>query len=111
VPKTALQSRQALAGAERIISVDFSGLLDTGETLDGTPTVVEEGTSVLSFTQKQTNSVPIEINGVSVPVDHAVMFKVDLTGVAEDVYTIKVTCDTTAGQTNIGGFLKLRVVE
>ena len=79
----------------RLVGVSFSGCLDSGETLTGTPTVTCTG---LTLGSKQVSSTALTIDGVSVPSAEAVTFTV-AAGTAGTKYTITIVVGTTAGQT------------
>lgn len=87
-------------------AVDFQYQLDSGEVLTGSPTVTEDapGTSPgLTITNAAVNTVALSINGATVPIGHAVQFKI--TGiVAGTMYRLKVSAntDSTPAQTLIG---------
>lgn len=97
-----------LVGATDVLSVDCSGFLDAGETVTGTPTVVEVGSAQLTITNVQINGSAITIQGVSVPASHAVTFTADATSSAKGIYTLRINIPTTAGVTP-GGLVKLQV--
>ena len=81
----------------RAVSIDYTDLLDSGEVLAGTPTVVEVGSSDLTLSNKARNSSgAVTILGDSVAVNSAVQFHVASGGVAGKRYTIKVTVSTNA---------------
>lgn len=81
----------------RLVGVSFSGCLDSGETLTGTPTVTGSP-SGLTLASKQVSSTALTIDGVSVPSAEAVTFTV-AAGTAGTKYTITIVVGTTAGQT------------
>lgn len=86
-------------------AVSFSGCLETGETLTGTPTVT--GHADLTLGSVAISSGVLDINGVSVPAGEAVTFSVS-GGDAGQKYTITVVVTTSTGQT-IERFLRLQV--
>jgi hypothetical protein len=92
----------AVVGEVRNVAVDFTELLDSGESLTGTPTVTEITTTDLTFANVAVNTAILTIYGVSVAVGKAVQFKVSgqLAGVT---YKIKLsaTTDATPAQTII----------
>ncbi len=95
----------------RIVSVDFSGLLDDGELLTGTPTVTAPVGSGLVLSQKQVTASAITVNDVTLAAGQAVQFKVDATAAtAASRYGIEILCGTDAGQT-LEGNITLRVVD
>lgn len=85
------------SGETRNVGVSLSGCLDSGETLTGTPTVVD-GASVLTLSGKLVTTATMVIDGVTVPIAEAVTFRV-AGGVAGTDYTITITCGTSASQT------------
>lgn len=90
-------------GETNLFSVDFSGILDSGESLSGTPTVVEVTTSDLTIASESVSSSALTINGKSVTAGQAVQFKVSGQAIANSPYTIKITCgtDSTPVQTKV----------
>ena len=103
MPTDAQPINEASPDEHRISSVDFSGKLDTGEALTGSPTVTEVTTTDLAITNAKVNSAIIEINGRSVPIGEAVQFKVDYAGATvRNKYIVKIICATDAGQTVAG---------
>lgn len=89
----------------RNISVDMSGLLDSGELLTGTPTVT--GSVPLTITNQQKNASALTINGSSVAAGLAVSFTLACSTAGS--YTIEVKCGTDASQT-VEGYIKVNVV-
>jgi len=70
--------------------------LDTGESLTGTPTVVEVTTTDLTITSKAVSTTALTINGTSVAAGAAVQFKVSGMKTTGSPYTLKVTVSTNA---------------
>lgn len=91
----AIQQHTVKVGETRNFALDLRGKLDAGELLVGTPTVVELTTAHLSINNKNINSAERIINGLTVPVAQAVVFKVSgfQTGVR---YRIQITIGTDA---------------
>lgn len=56
------------------VAIDYTGKLDSGELLTGTPTVTEETTSDLTITNVKVNTATLTINSVSVVAGKAVQF-------------------------------------
>jgi len=87
---------------ERFHAISFSGKLDVGELLTGTPTITEinpASPSVLTITSKAVNTVALTVNGLTVPIGEAVQCKVVGAGMTPGVrYRILVVCSTDAGQ-------------
>lgn len=98
----------------RNAAVSFSGLLDSGEVLTGTPTVLvtdpTESPETLTLSDKVVNTAAIVVNGVTTAIGNAVQFSVS-GGTANTEYTIQLSCDTdaTPTQTLIGDIV-LKVV-
>ena len=103
---TAPQRPDTYQGETRNFAVSFSGRLDTGELLTGTPTIVDisgDSPTDLTISNKVVSTTSLTINGVTVPTGEAVQFTV--TGQQSGKsYTIKITVgtDATPAQTLIG---------
>ncbi len=83
----------------RHVAVDFTGKLDTGELLNGTPTAVEVGTTDLVITTVLVSTSTLTINGVSVVAGLAIQFTVDPVGATPDkTYQIDVVSPTDVAQ-------------
>ena len=96
----------------RNTAVSFSGKLDDGELLTGTPVVTEIDASspqALTFSNVAISTAIKTINDISTPIGEAVQFSVS-GGVANAVYVIKIACgtDSTPAQT-LYGSITLRV--
>jgi len=91
------------SGETRFCAVDFSGKLDTGELLTGTPTVVEldpPSPAILTISSKAVNTGALTINGATAAIGEAVQFTVSGTSISKGVvYRILITCGTDASQT------------
>lgn len=84
-------------GESRNAAMSFAGKLDSGESLTGSPTVAEVGTSDLSFSNEAVSTAQLTINDITVAVGHAVQFKIDGSGlVAGRTYQVKVIVPTDA---------------
>lgn len=79
----------------RNVAVSYANILDDGEILSGTPTIVEVTTPDLTLTDKIISTVKLTINGKSVPIAEAVQFKVAV-GLANTNYDIRITISTDA---------------
>ena len=92
------------------VAVDFTDLLDSGELLTGTPTIVEVTTTALTLSDKAVSTAALIINGRTVIIGAALQFKV-VGGAAGTEYEIRLTCATnsTPAQTRIAR-IKLLVV-
>lgn len=96
--RLARETHQIYTGAVRNVAVDFTGLLDDGETLSGTPTVTDDsGEFVLS--NKQVSTTALVIRGNTVAIGKAVQFTVDRNGAADGEYELDIVASTSAGQT------------
>lgn len=91
---TARERPTVVVGEIRLFSVSFDDKLDSGESLTGTPTVVEETTTDLTITNKAVSTSALTINNKSVAAGRAVQFKVTGFLVANSPYTILITCGT-----------------
>ncbi len=93
----------AATGETNVFAVDFSGALDSGELLTGTPTVAEVTSSDLTITSKSINTGALTINSRSVAVGLAVQFKVVGQVVSGSPYKIKITVstDSSPAQTKV----------
>ena len=79
----------------RNVAVDFTNKLDSGELLDGTPTVALESGSGLTFDDETVSVAALTILGRTVAIGMAVQFSVT-GGTAGTQYRIVVTCGTNA---------------
>lgn len=93
---TAPQKPTIAVGEIRNVAVSFADVLDSGELLTGTPTVVEVTTTDLTLSSKAVNTAALTINGESVAIGKAVQFRVSGQLVANSPYTIKITVSTDA---------------
>ena len=75
-------------------AVSFIGMLDSGELLTGTPTVVEVTTTALTLGSKAVNTATLTINGVSNVAGQAVQYS--CTTATAGAYVIRITCATNA---------------
>lgn len=80
------------------VSINFTDHLDSGESLTGTPTVVEVGTTDLTLASKAVNSATyVEAHtGDTVAIGKAVQYTVTGGTVVDSPYTISVTVSTNA---------------
>ena len=93
----------------RNVAVSFSGKLDSGELLTGTPAITEVSASspqALTFSNIAISTAILTINDISTPIAEAVQFKVS-GGVANTTYTIKIVIgtDSTPAQTLYGSII------
>ena len=97
---TAPQRQEKTVSEVRNIAVSFSGKLDDGELLTGTPNLAISSPSVspedMTLSNPIVNTSILTINGVSVPIGEAVQFKVTGGTVANSPYTIQINCGTDA---------------
>ena len=93
---TAPERPTLAVGETRNFAVSFAGVLDSGETLTGTPTIAEVTTTDLTIGSKLVSTTALTINGVSVAAGLAVTFSVTGQLVTHTPYTIKITVGTTS---------------
>lgn len=94
---TAKQRPIMVSGETRNGKVSFVDLLDSGESLTGTPTVVEVTTSELTISNAAVNTAEETINGETVAIGKAVLFKVTDGGSGDlATYTLRITVSTDA---------------
>ena len=79
-------------------AIDMRPLLRSGELLTGTPDIIEEGGTDLTFSSESRNVVVEEILLEDVPVDQAVLFHA-VGFVAAKVYSLLITVTTNATPT------------
>lgn len=102
MPQNTAQERpDAVPGETNIYSVSLDGKLDSGETITGTPTVVEVTTSDLTISSITVSSAELTINDRAVAAGRAIQFKVAGQDTASAPYRLKITAATSAGQTKI----------
>lgn len=87
--------RTVSSGAVDVVAIDETFELDEGETLTGTPTVTEVDTSDLTITNKTINNAQMTINGNTVAISCAVLFRISGQK-AGTLYHIKYTVATTS---------------
>lgn len=75
-------------------AVSFDELLESGETLTGTPTVTGSP-SGLTIDNARVSTGELTINGVAVATGRAVQFRVS-SGTSGTTYTLTATCGTTS---------------
>jgi hypothetical protein len=105
--RLAPQDRPLYASEVRIVSVDFSGLLDDGETL-ASVTSVTDPSGLLSITDEQVNTTALNINGQPTAIGHACLFRVDHNGADAGTYILDIECLTSASQ-EVTGSVNVRV--
>ena len=91
--QTAPEVRTKTVSEVRNVAVSFSGKLDSGELLTGTPVVTELTTSALTFSNEAVNTAILTIDDVSTPIGEAVQFAVS-GGVSGTDYIIQISCGT-----------------
>ena len=94
------QIQSKAAGETRNVAISFAGMLDSGELLTGTPTIVQLSKSPssaddLTITNQVVSAAILTINGASVAIGAAVQCTVS-GGTADAAYVIKATCGTDA---------------
>jgi hypothetical protein len=83
-------SKSKTVSERRNVAVSFAPMLDSGELLTGTPTIVEVTTSALTLSNKRVSTGALTIEGVPVLTGQAVQFDVS-GGLAGANYTIRIT--------------------
>lgn len=101
MPETAVPAHSISVGASRTASVDLSGMLDADETLFSLDSVVEVGSSVLTLSDLQVNTVQLVVNNRTAAIGKVAMFRVvgGSSVVAQERYQVKLTVTTTNGDT------------
>jgi len=105
----AREIRNKTVSAVRNITVSFSGKLDDGELLTGTPTVTEVTTTDLTISNETASVGALVVNGVLTPTGEAVQFSVTGGSVGTYQITIAVNTDSLPAQL-LYGTIKLKVV-
>ena len=82
------------AGDVEWFQLDYTDLLDSGESITGTPVVAEQTSSDLTISSEQFNSSATVINGRSVSAGKAVQFLVSGQLAATERYSLHVTAIT-----------------
>lgn len=100
---TAPERPVAAVGETNLFSVSFAGVLDSGESLTGTPTVAEQTSSDLTISNVSVNTVALTINDRTVAIGDAVQFKVIGQLAATMTYLLKITAttDSSPAQTKV----------
>ena len=97
---TALEIQEKTVSEVRNISVSFSGKLDSGELLTGTPVLSVVSPSVspedITLSNPIVSTSILTISGQSVTIGEAVQFKVTGGTVANSPYTLGISCGTDA---------------
>ena len=91
---TAPERPPLMVGATEVGAYSYAGNLRSGETLTGTPLVVEQTTSELTITNKAINDAEVVINHKTVAIGQAVTFLVTGQLLATRQYTILITATT-----------------
>jgi hypothetical protein len=109
MPNTAPQRRTKTASETRNVAVSFVDVLDVGELLTGTPTVVEVTSTDLTLTNKAVNGSSLVVNDVTCLAGQVVTFTV-AGGVAGTDYQIRITATSNAGNAQtLQATVRLRV--
>ena len=103
---TAPQVHELSVNETRAVAVSMAGKLDEGETLTGTPTVVEIDTAEMTLSSKAVNTAALSINGATVAIGNAIQFVVSCPTVGR--YSVRVECGTSGSQT-VDGIVKFIV--
>jgi len=95
---------------ERNIAFAFDDVVDSGELLTGTPTIVEVTTTDLTITNKVVSTAELTIDGIATPTGEAVQCHIT-GGTADTTYEILITVstDSTPAQELNGKFV-LKVI-
>lgn len=105
---TAPEVHSIAPGEVRNISVSCAGRLDAGETLTGTPTVTSD--QALTINNKRVSSGALFISGQFVAAGQAVLFQVT-DSLDDTIYTLSISCGTSAGQTVKGRIVLVGEIE
>ena len=93
------RQKQRKAAADALTAVfDFTDLLESGETISGTPTVVASSTNVTTGSVAVTTAAISDVLGRTVAVGKGIVAKISA-GVAGVDYTLTVTVAATTGGT------------
>ena len=96
MPITLDQVASLSVGDSEVAAIDYKDILDSGELLTGTPTVVEVTTTDLTLSNKVVNTVALTIDGRTCAIGKAVQFKVSGQLAAQGLYRVRVTVSTDA---------------
>ncbi len=88
-------------GETNNMSVSLADVLDEGELLTGTPTIVEITTTDLTFANQRVNTEVLIMGDHIVAIGKAVQFKMSGQLVANSPYTVKITVSTDADPAQI----------
>lgn len=105
---TAPQVHSLSVNETRAVAVSMVGKLDEGETLSGSPTVVEVDTSDMTLSSKAVNTVALSINGATVAIGNAIQFVAVCA--TPGYYMVRVECATSGSQV-IDGLVRLQVCD
>ena len=97
------QHHRISVGGTRIVRVNFTEDLDSGETLTG-PTAVEVGTSDLTLATSDclvNTATYVDADGATVAVGKAVLFSALGGSVANSPYIVKVTASTNSSPVQV----------
>lgn len=110
MPNTAPQRRTKTVGETRNVAVSFVDVLDVGELLTGTPTVVEVTSTDLTLTNNAVNGSSLVVNGEACLAGQVVTFTV-AGGVAGTTYEIRITATSNASNPQtLQATVRLKVV-
>ena len=97
MPVNLSPQRHTISRGETVnVAVSMIGLLDPGELLTGTPTVLEVTTSDLTLGSKVVNTTAITVNDVLNIVGQVVRFTAAPISTALGSYVVTITCGTNA---------------
>lgn len=105
-PIVQIGSAEVLPGA----AVSFAGMLRSGQTLTGTPTItVSPATSTITCTSPTVSSTALTINGVSVATGEAVQFTLSGNAAPKGCYTVSISVSTSNSGT-LQGVVQVKVI-
>lgn len=96
MPRTLQQVPTISEGDTETIAIDFTDWLDSGESLTGTPTIVEQTTSDLTIGSVAVSTAILTILDNSVAIGAAVQGSVSGQLASQGTYTVLVTATTDA---------------
>ena len=97
MPHTLVQRHTLSVGATRVVRINCTSDLDSGESLTGTPTVAEVTSSDLTLGSKSVNTATYTdaATGVLVAIGKGIIFTA-AGGTAGTTYRVRITCGTDA---------------
>lgn len=96
-------------GSKVVLRVPFTDQIPSGNTLSGTPTVVEIGGPSVALSLKQVNAAPLTLSdGVEYAIGTVVTCRVQVTHALKAWTRIGIQCETTDGWTNVNELIEFR---